>query len=93
MEEPSKVCKVCGRKLPYSQFRVCRYCSGGRAFTCKECGAKLREEQINKLLAKKLSDESIASQWATVFDDNCLISELKKRGYSGVLRITQSVSI
>ena len=86
----TKVCKVCGRELPLSDFQK-RYLSvDGYANTCKGCvGRNISEGRKNKfssLSRKKGGNPDLAG-----FTPRELIEELKARGYKGTLKIEREI--
>lgn len=82
MEEETKVCKSCGRELPLSEFYVAPHLNSGYEPTCKECRRKRRKIQEQQRILQ-LSE----------FHDDTLMAELRKRGYTGELRLTKIINI
>ena len=95
-----KVCKHCGRELPEENFGKCSKSSDGLQWWCNECRSKYGKEQR---AAKKREKEDIKNK---IFDAPAntdselskyssreLLTELRKRGFSGELTYTQTVNV
>lgn len=99
MEEiKTKVCKMCGRELPLSDFPTNNAMADGKDHRCKECkSAYMKEWQKKnreKKKAKKIEEERIAFESKykiytckelAPFTPRELMLELKARGYTGDL--------
>lgn len=71
-DEPMKVCKGCGRKLPLSAFGLHERSKDGHMYLCKEC----RRRKAQKPSKGNPLEKFTARQ---------LMHELKMRGYEGEL--------
>lgn len=83
----TKVCKVCGKELPLSEFRKSLLVPNGIA-TCKKCV----NEKIKKTKLFKETTGSTNSELAK-FTPRELIEELKSRGYKGKLYVTRTIEL
>ena len=83
----TKVCKVCGKELPLSEFRKSPFAINGIA-TCKKCV----NEKIKKTKLFKETTGSTNSELAK-FTPRELIEELKSRGYKGKLYVTRTIEL
>lgn len=95
MEE--KLCKVCGRTLPVSEFSISRKSKDGYQNYCKEYSKEyhkknyVSKKQVNdsaKKLLKMYTNPELAK-----FQPRELIAELRARGYSGELQYTQRIMV
>lgn len=83
----TKVCKVCGKELPLSEFRKSPFAINGIA-TCKKCV----NEKIKKTKLFKETTSSTNTELAK-FTPRELIEELKSRGYKGKLYVTRTIEL
>lgn len=83
----TKVCKVCGKELPLSEFRKSLLVPNGIA-TCKKC---VNEKRKKTKLFKETTG-STNSELAK-FTPRELIEELKSRGYKGKLYVTRIIEL
>lgn len=83
----TKVCKVCGKELPLSEFRKSLLVPNGIA-TCKKCV----NERIKKTKLFKETTGSTNTELAK-FTPRELIEELKSRGYKGKLYVTRTIEL
>lgn len=83
----TKVCKVCGKELPLSEFRKSLLVPNGIA-TCKKCV----NEKIKKTKLFKETTGSTNTELAK-FTPRELIEELKSRGYKGKLYVTRTIEL
>lgn len=83
----TKVCKVCGKELPLSEFRKSLLAPNGIA-TCKKCV----NEKIKKTKLFKETTGSTNTELAK-FTPRELIEELKSRGYKGKLYVTRTIEL
>ena len=82
-------CKICGRELPISDFKVTAI---GRLKTCKECVRQRQIEGRNKRKAEiqHTNDIDKARQLRiSDFTSRELMTELKRRGYEGKLHFVE----
>lgn len=83
----TKVCKVCGKELPLSEFRKSPFTPNGIA-TCKKCvGKKTKRTKLFKEAAGSTNSE------LAKFTPRELIEELKSRGYKGKLYVTRTIEL
>lgn len=81
----TKVCNVCHRELPLSNFHRCKKNKDGYQYACKECQkAKNSEHTRNIALLKAKIDMGLAG-----YTPRELMAELKRRGYTGKLQYTE----
>ena len=78
----TKVCKICGRALPLSEFHKCRSGKFGVHSYCKECTKKIKAEK--RLMEQKHLTEGCNPKLSE-FTPRELIEELQIRGYKGDL--------
>lgn len=83
----TKVCKVCGKELPLSEFRRSPFTTNHIA-TCNKCVS----EKIKKTKLFKETTGSTNSELAK-FTPRELIEELKSRGYKGKLYVTRTIEL
>lgn len=83
----TKVCKVCGKELPLSEFRKSLLIPNG-IVTCKKCVS----EKIKKTKLFKKTTGSTNTELAK-FTPRELIEELKSRGYKGKLYVTRTIEL
>ena len=96
MEQETKVCKCCGRELPFSNFKTSRW--GGRVNVCTECATqKLRENKQKRINEQKQKVEDMRAETRQLcladFTPRELIAELKRRGYEGTLTYVETHTI
>ena len=83
----TKVCKVCGKELPLSEFRRSPFAPNGIA-TCKKCvNEKTERTKLLKKTANSTNSELVK------FTPRELIEELKSRGYKGKLYVTRVIEL
>lgn len=94
MGEETKTCPYCGRKLPLSSFYRNKNTKDGHARLCKEC------EKRKYGAYKRLDRELVVAQQgvkATLsladFDDAMIFAEIRRRGYTGELRLSKIVAV
>lgn len=83
----TKVCKVCGQKLPLSEFRKSPFTTNGIA-TCNKCVS----DKIKKTKLFNRTSSNNNSELAK-FSPRELIGELKSRGYKGKLYVTRTIEL
>ena len=79
-QEETKVCKVCGRELPLSEFPRNK---NGHIGVCKEC--RYRENRSKNSGGKYGIGQKPLAVSIAMFTDNQLLEELKERGWHGQL--------
>lgn len=81
-EIKTKVCKMCGRELPVSEFNKHSKTKDGLQIYCKECATKYviasRQKKHSKLFLQYAKDEE-------------LVAELRNRGF--VVKASKSVEL
>lgn len=81
-EIKTKVCKMCGRELPVSEFNKHPKTKDGLQGYCKECSAKYvfatRQKKYAKLFLQYAKDEE-------------LVAELRNRGF--IVKASKSVEL
>lgn len=83
----TKVCKVCGKELPLSEFRKSPFAPNG-IVTCKKCvSEKTKRTKLFKKTANSTNTE------LAKFTPRELIEELKSRGYKGKLYVTRTIEL
>ncbi len=90
MSEPTKLCTGCNRELPLESFGKLASAPDGLSYRCRECvNAQKREYHRSRARMKKVfTNPDLAA-----FTPRQLIDELKARGYSGELKITQTIKV
>jgi RNase P subunit RPR2 len=86
VEEGHKICKGCGRLLPLSGFYRDKGVKGGYMAKCKKCEAIRRASRTTQQGVK-------ATLRLTDFEDTHLFAELRRRGYSGELIHSKTITI
>ena len=84
----TKVCKVCGKELPITEFRKTPICPNG-VNTCHKCSARKRAE--NKERKEAFEGGGKTDTELSRFTPRELIEELKMRGYKGTLTYTRQI--
>lgn len=89
----TKICKVCGRELPLSDFPTRSLAKDGHANTCTKCCAK----NIAKGRQSKKEDTTPPQEGGNPelakFTPRELMLELKARNYVGKLYFTKEIDI
>lgn len=90
MSETTKTCTGCNRELPLSAFGRLASAPGGLSYRCRECVSAMQHEYYlaNRKLKRVFTNPDLAN-----FTPRQLIDELKARGYSGELKITQTIKV
>lgn len=90
MSETTKICSGCNRELPLESFGRMASAPDGLSYRCKECvnAAKREYHHSRKKLRRVFTNPDLAN-----FTPRQLIDELKARGYSGELKITQTIKV
>lgn len=87
MEETKKrMCKVCGRELPESEFINSHY---GLHKTCKECEVKKRQatrKGKSEVEALRQELEELRKARLSSFTPREMMEELARQGYTGKLK-------
>lgn len=88
-----KTCTKCKRVLPLSSFYRNHRHKDGHHYECKECHNQ--SVQISKAKRKARAEKSEHELLFSLTNAgiNEIIDELRKRGYSGELRYTKTISI
>lgn len=89
--EDVKVCPMCGEEKPVSQYAKNASKSDGLNSYCKVCHTKSTldsRRSKSATLHKIYTDKTLAA-----FTPRQLIAELKARGYTGELKIVQTVKL
>lgn len=88
--ESTKKCTGCNRELPLSAFGKASHTPDGLAYRCKDCtnAAKREYTRSRRKLNRVFTNPELAR-----FTPRQLIDELKARGYSGELKITQTIKV
>lgn len=84
----TKVCKVCGKELPITEFRKTPICPNG-VNTCNKCSVRKRAE--NKERKEVFEGGGKTDTELSRFTPRELIEELKMRGYKGTLTYTREI--
>ena len=96
--EAEKTCKICGRTLPETEFKMTRW--GVRAGVCNKCATDKRvltldvkKQQEQKDTQAQLNDARKLR--LAEFTPRELMEELARRGYQGKLTytVTQTIDI
>jgi hypothetical protein len=82
----TKICKVCGKELPYENFHFTFRSPDQRAHTCKACRAKHNQE-VNK------SKGGGGNSKLAAITPREMIEELRFRGYTGTLEYTKIIRL
>lgn len=82
----TKVCKVCGKELPLSEFKVTALSPNG-VNTCNKCCVE--KARLSRGKNKKGDENSALSN----FSPRELIEELRVRGYKGKLYYTHEINV
>lgn len=96
MEETVKICKGCGRLLPLSEYHVNNGYKDGHDTKCKKCHIEMKKRGGSAVKAQKAQEQKQETQPTTTladFSNKLLFAELRRRGFSGELRISQSYTI
>lgn len=97
----TKICKVCGRELPISEFKKTGMSPNGIRTCNKCCAEKSRMAKEAKAIAKEKEDgigntpsnQSECNPALAGFSTRSLIEELRARGYSGTLIFKKEIVI
>ena len=81
----TRVCRDCGKELPITDFQETGR-KGTRMHICKQCVQQKRKNTISAKTNAPYIDMS-------KFDDETLFAELRKRGYSGELKLSKSIAV
>lgn len=82
-----RICKKCGNEYPLSQFPIDNRAKSGHRTICRDC-FNARQTELYAQKKQLNSDNPLAK-----FKSRELILELRNRGYSGKLVLTQEVVI
>lgn len=82
----TKVCKVCGKELPLSEFKVTALSPNG-VNTCNKCCVE--KARLSRGKKQKGEGNSALSN----FSPRELIEELRVRGYKGKLYYTHEINV
>lgn len=82
----TKVCKVCGKELPLSEFKVTALSPNG-INTCSKCC--IEKARLSRSQNKKGEGNNALSN----FSPRELIEELRVRGYKGKLYYTHEINV
>ena len=89
-ETQTKVCKRCGRELPLHEFGRHARTADGLQVYCRECTKEaMKKTRMNKVKEVALMKTSAIA----AFEDQDLLDELKRRGFSGYLKRTVEYSV
>ena len=88
MEE--KKCKVCGRTLAIGDFRITPFDEDGHATSCKQRALQKRRSKDNSKPLENLDNGDPKFAGITSRE---LLDELRRRGYSGVLKISREIRV
>lgn len=89
-EPKTKVCKRCGRELPLHEFGKHARTADGLQVYCRECS----KEAMKNTRMKKVKEVALLKKSSiAAFEDQELLDELKRRGFSGYLKRVVEFSI
>ena len=99
-----QICSKCGKSKPITHFGKNPHTPTGLKKVCRQCEAKAnRERKIKQALEKqriidaynKIIEESVGIKTPIIsgISDDDIIIELRKRGYSGELQYSTSVTL
>lgn len=92
----TKVCKVCGRELPITEFKKTPMAPNGIATCNKCCGLASAENKRKKKENREPVDEDRGikeNPSLKIFSTRTIIEELRARGYSGTLTFKKNISV
>ena len=93
-EQPkTKVCKRCGRELPIHEFGRHARTKDGLQTYCRQCTSDAMKKARIKKVAKPLNPSESGSSDLCFIRTEDLLSELKRRGFSGYLKRVEEFSI
>lgn len=88
METTTRICRVCGKEKPITEFgKHCKY-KDGIDTRCKECRNEIQAEWHREKRAKA---KTPARNELSQFTPRELIEELRVRGYKGTLTYTKQI--
>ena len=82
----TKICRVCGKEKPISEFYTNANYKDGHFNNCKECHNKASIEARHKRNKRSSTDSPLSN-----FTPRELIEELRARGYKGTLTFTKQI--
>lgn len=90
MEEKKKVCRVCGKEKPLSEFHANSKAKDGHLNRCKACCSEYwKKYSASKNLGGVIDENNPLS----AYQPRELIAELRRRGYVGELKFTQTIKV
>ena len=88
-----KKCSICGRELPITNYLTSRVNPDGLSLKCKEC---TRKQSMQRTIARanKITQQGFkATLKISDFDDNMLIAELRRRGFTGEITYSKVITL
>ena len=89
----TKVCNCCGRELPITMFYKNSFTNDGLQYMCKDCAKEHSRNGRIKEQSKRYMDYlgKNAQTVLSELSDDCVIEEIRRRGYKGEL--TKSIVV
>lgn len=89
MEQQTKICPSCGKKLPLTEFYKNKNRTDGYASMCKVC-EKAKYGRRERRTSQQITQATLS---LIDFDDPQLFAELRRRGYTGELRFSKTITV